>query len=149
MFPHARYFSLLPVLHRTRSSFSTPSFTLSSFQVCVELLLLFLPSMSPCSCHLTISYLHFSSGEKIADWRNKGYQNDPSFGHFRDLLEAPKADAANLMKDRFPQPRYIECDQGSSPARFIYAVIDPDVGRGKYCFLLSFFLFCSYSFCRW
>lgn len=89
-------------------------------------------SIAPDKIFLLDTFFHVIvfSGETIKDWRNKGYQNDPNFANFKALLEAPKVDAANLMKDRFPQPRYIECDQGSSPARFVYAVIDPDPGRG-------------------
>jgi len=88
-------------------------------------------SIAPDKIFLLDTFFHVIvfSGESIADWRNKGYQNDPNFANFKALLEAPKVDAQNLMKERFPQPRYIECDQGSSPARFVYAVIDPAVGH--------------------
>lgn len=31
------------------------------------------------------------------------------------------------MSKRFPVPRYVECDQGTSQARFLLAIIDPVV----------------------
>jgi len=66
-------------------------------------------------------------GETIAAWRKAGYAEDPKHENFRQLLQAPKDDAAALMRKRFPLPRYIECDQHSSQARFILATIDPVV----------------------
>jgi protein transport protein SEC23 len=65
------------------------------------------------------------SGESIASWRNQGYQNDPQHENFRQLLSAPKDDAQAIMRDRFPYPRYIECDQGTGHQRFLLATIDP------------------------
>lgn len=102
-----------------------------SFNGAPRPVLLSAASIAPDKIFLLDTFFHVIvfSGESIADWRNKGYQNDPNFANFKALLEAPKVDAQNLMKDRFPQPRYIECDQGSSPARFVYAVIDPAVGH--------------------
>lgn len=70
-------------------------------------------------------------GQNIADWRNKNYHEDPNYGHFKQLLEMPRADACELIKDRFPQPRYIECDQHSSPSRFLLAIVDPDVNYNQ------------------
>jgi len=64
-------------------------------------------------------------GETIAAWRKAGYAEDPKHENFRQLLQAPKDDAAALMKKRFPLPRYIECDQHTSQARFVLATIDP------------------------
>eukprot|EP01132_Coremiostelium_polycephalum_P009305 gene9305-11406_t len=66
-------------------------------------------------------------GETIAKWRKAGYDKDPSYANFKDLLQAPKDDAAVLLKTRFPYPRYIECDQHSGEARFLLATIDPNI----------------------
>jgi protein transport protein SEC23 len=67
------------------------------------------------------------SGENIMHWRNAGYHNKPEYAPFKALLEAPVVDAAALRQDRFPAPIYIECDQYSSPARILLALVDPDV----------------------
>jgi protein transport protein SEC23 len=80
----------------------------------------------------------------IAQWRREGFQDDPKYEHLRQLLAAPKDDAQLILKERFPYPRYVECDQGSSQvispspllsppslpspphqARFVTASIDP------------------------
>jgi len=64
-------------------------------------------------------------GETIALWRKAGYAEDPKYAHLKQLLAAPKDEANRLMKHRFPLPRYIECDQHTSQARFLLAAIDP------------------------
>lgn len=40
-------------------------------------------------------------------------------------MEAPRGDAQELLQDRFPIPRYIECDQGGSQARFLLSKLNP------------------------
>jgi len=64
-------------------------------------------------------------GEQIANWRKAGYADDPKHENFRQLLQAPKDDANALMRKRFPLPRFIDCDQHTSQARFLLATIDP------------------------
>ncbi|KAM9998029.1 hypothetical protein ACTFIY_007692 [Dictyostelium cf. discoideum] len=66
-------------------------------------------------------------GETIAQWRKAGYDKDPQHQNFRDLLQAPRDDAAHILKERFPYPRYIVCDQHSGEARFLLATIDPNI----------------------
>jgi len=67
------------------------------------------------------------SGESIAAWRKAGYADDPKHENFKLLLQRPKDDAQAIMKNRFPLPRYVECDQHTSQARFLLAAIDPVV----------------------
>eukprot|EP01117_Protostelium_nocturnum_P001741 TRINITY_DN1214_c0_g1_i1.p1 TRINITY_DN1214_c0_g1~~TRINITY_DN1214_c0_g1_i1.p1 ORF type:complete len:780 (-),score=240.58 TRINITY_DN1214_c0_g1_i1:189-2468(-) len=64
-------------------------------------------------------------GDTIAQWRKAKYHEDPQHHAFKTLLERPKADALELVKKRFPTPRFIETDQGQSQARFLLATIDP------------------------
>jgi protein transport protein SEC23 len=45
------------------------------------------------------------------------YHETPEHENFRDLLSAPKEDAAELLQQRFPVPMYIECDQYGSQVR--------------------------------
>jgi protein transport protein SEC23 len=66
-------------------------------------------------------------GDTIAQWRKQGFQDDPKYENLKQLLAAPKDDAQLILKERFPYPRYIECDQYSSQARFMYASIDPAI----------------------
>lgn len=72
--------------------------------------------------HVIVHY-----GTTIATWRNEGYHNQPEYANLKELLESPKLDAADLMKDRIPLPIYVETDQRGSQARFLTASIDPAV----------------------
>eukprot|EP00924_Labyrinthula_sp_SR-Ha-C_P004140 maker-scaffold_3-augustus-gene-15.20-mRNA-1 protein AED:0.01 eAED:0.01 QI:138/1/1/1/0/0.5/2/163/821 len=71
-------------------------------------------------------------GETISSWRDQGYQNQPEYENFRDLLHAPREDAQALMEDRFPVPRYIVCDQHKSQSRFILAKLNPSVSNNPH-----------------
>ncbi|KAG1685289.1 Protein transport protein Sec23A [Nymphon striatum] len=64
-------------------------------------------------------------GETIAQWRNAGYHNSAEHENFRQLLQAPKDDAQDILQARFPMPRYIDCDQGGSQARFLLSKVNP------------------------
>ncbi|XP_012478437.1 protein transport protein SEC23 isoform X1 [Gossypium raimondii] len=64
-------------------------------------------------------------GMTIAQWRNMGYQNQPEHQAFALLLEAPQVDAQIIIRDRFPVPRLVVCDQHGSQARFLLAKLNP------------------------
>ncbi|PKA49667.1 hypothetical protein AXF42_Ash004208 [Apostasia shenzhenica] len=64
-------------------------------------------------------------GMTIAQWRNMGYQNQPEHQAFAQLLQAPHDDAQSIIKDRFPVPRVVVCDQHGSQARFLLAKLNP------------------------
>lgn len=64
-------------------------------------------------------------GMTIAQWRNAGYQNQPEHQAFAQLLRAPRDDGEAIMKERFPVPRLVICDQHSSQARFLLAKLNP------------------------
>lgn len=66
-------------------------------------------------------------GETIAAWREAGYHEQEQYANLKSLLAAPKEDAMMIMETRFPVPRYIPCDGGSSQARFVYAKLNPSV----------------------
>lgn len=42
------------------------------------------------------------------------YQNRPEYSNFKQLLQAPVDDAQEILKTRFPMPRYIDTEQGGS-----------------------------------
>lgn len=47
------------------------------------------------------------------------YQDDPQYASFKQLLEAPVSDAAGILQDRFPVPRYIVTEyEGSQVNKF-------------------------------
>lgn len=60
-------------------------------------------------------------GQTIAQWRKQNYQNEPGYEFFKDFLAAPKLEALYILADRFPLPRFIDCDEGGSQARFLIA----------------------------
>ncbi|XP_057475645.1 protein transport protein SEC23 E-like [Actinidia eriantha] len=64
-------------------------------------------------------------GMTIAQWRNMGYQNQPEHQAFAQLLRAPLDDAQMIIRDRFPVPRLVICDQHGSQARFLLAKLNP------------------------
>ncbi len=66
-------------------------------------------------------------GETCAAWREQRYHEQEEHVAFRNLLEAPQADAQMIMDNRFPVPRYIVCDQHKSEARFLMAKLNPSV----------------------
>ncbi|KAJ5078022.1 protein transport protein sec23 [Anaeramoeba ignava] len=84
-------------------------------------------SISPEAILLFDTYFHVlvHFGTQLAIWRNQGYQNNPEFSNFKQLLEQPKKDALILSKPRFPFPRFTECDQGSSQSRFLTSRCNP------------------------
>ncbi|KAL3507197.1 hypothetical protein ACH5RR_032579 [Cinchona calisaya] len=64
-------------------------------------------------------------GMTIAQWRNLGYQNQPEHQAFAQLLQAPQEDAQIIIRERFPVPRLVVCDQHGSQARFLLAKLNP------------------------
>nr|KYP76622.1 Protein transport protein SEC23 [Cajanus cajan] len=71
-------------------------------------------------------------GSTIAQWRKAGYHNEPEHQAFAQLLRAPHDDANIIMKERFPVPRLVVCDQHGSQihvnhvqARFLLAKLNP------------------------
>ncbi|KAA8520347.1 hypothetical protein F0562_014603 [Nyssa sinensis] len=72
--------------------------------------------------YFTIVIFH---GSTIAQWRNAGYHNLPEHEVFAQLLQAPRDDADSIIKERFPVPRLVTCDQHGSQARFLLAKLNP------------------------
>ncbi|EDQ92266.1 uncharacterized protein MONBRDRAFT_34958 [Monosiga brevicollis MX1] len=64
-------------------------------------------------------------GDTIANWRKAGFHEQPEHEAFRQLLKAPREDAQEILLTRFPMPRYVDCDQGSSQARFLLSKVNP------------------------
>ncbi|KAK9717986.1 GTPase-activating protein S23 [Basidiobolus ranarum] len=73
----------------------------------------------------TFFHILIFHGENIAQWRKAGYQEQDGYESFSELLQMPKKDAQELLADRFPIPRYIDCDQGGSQARFLLSKLNP------------------------
>ncbi|XP_068647127.1 protein transport protein SEC23 C-like [Aristolochia californica] len=72
--------------------------------------------------YFTVVVFH---GATIAQWRIAGYQNQAEHEVFAQLLQAPREDADVIIKERFPVPRLVICDQHGSQARFLLAKLNP------------------------
>ncbi|KAM6542776.1 hypothetical protein CsatB_007223 [Cannabis sativa] len=72
--------------------------------------------------YFTVVIFH---GSTIAQWRKAGYHTMPEHQAFAQLLEAPHVDADAIVKERFPVPRLVVCDQYGSQARFLLAKLNP------------------------
>lgn len=100
-------------------------------------------SISPKVILLLDSYfnvlIHY--GSDIAQWRKVVNDKDPNSEKFRKLLEAsypnsenfqklleaPEYDAEELVYERIPVPKFTKCDQHSSQARILLAMLNPSV----------------------
>ncbi|KAM1175503.1 hypothetical protein ACFX13_028562 [Malus domestica] len=72
--------------------------------------------------YFTVVIFH---GSTIAQWRKAGYQDLPEHQAFAQLLQAPRDDGDQIIKERFPVPRLVICDQHGSQARFLLAKLNP------------------------
>ena len=63
---------------------------------------------------ILISFDFCVPSQTIAQWKKAGYQNDPQYESFRQLLQGPVDDSGEILQVRFPMPRYIETEHGGS-----------------------------------
>lgn len=64
-------------------------------------------------------------GETVAEWKRQNYHENPEYASFKQLLEAPQEEAKELMRERFPYPRFVDCNQHGSQARFLLSKVNP------------------------
>lgn len=104
-----------------------PTLTAYSFGVQPTPVLLDSTSIAPDRILLLDTFFHIIifHGEVIANWRLQKYHEDPQHENFRQLLQAPRDDAQEILATRFPMPRYVDCDQGGSQARFLLCKVNP------------------------
>lgn len=103
--------------------------TLMSFKIDEEPQPVLLDSVSlePDCILLLDTFFHILiwHGSTIAQWRKAGYQDQPDYDNFARLLQAPRDEAASLLADRFPLPRFIDTEEGASQARFLLSKLNP------------------------
>lgn len=104
-----------------------PTLTAYSFNGPPTPVLLDSSSIAPDRILLLDTFFHILlfHGETIASWRLQKYHEQPQYENFRQLLQAPRDDAQDILQTRFPMPRYIDCDQGGSQARFLLSKVNP------------------------
>lgn len=104
--------------------------TLTSFQQDLEEgepVLLDSVSLHPEHILLLDTYFHILiyHGSTVAAWRRAGYQDQEEYESFKEFLAQPRHEAAELLVDRFPLPRFIDTEEGGSQARFLYSKLNP------------------------
>lgn len=104
-----------------------PTLTSYSFNGSSTPVLLDTVSIKPDCILLLDTFFHVMiwHGETIASWRKQKYHEQPGHENFRNLLQEPRDDAQDILQTRFPMPRYIDCDQNGSQARFLLARVNP------------------------
>eukprot|EP01106_Pelomyxa_sp_JSP_P015300 TRINITY_DN51_c0_g1_i8.p1 TRINITY_DN51_c0_g1~~TRINITY_DN51_c0_g1_i8.p1 ORF type:complete len:182 (+),score=54.12 TRINITY_DN51_c0_g1_i8:114-659(+) len=75
----------------------------------------------------TFFYVLVWVGHAVAQMLQQGYAQKPEQEAFRKMLSMPSVDAQNLLRDRIPHPRFIECVQYSGDERLLLSVVDPSV----------------------
>lgn len=90
----------------------------------------------------------FNLLQTIAQWRQLKYQDLPEYENFRQLLAAPVDDAAEILAERFPAPRYIDTEQGGSQARFLLSKVNPSQTHNNMYAYGAVSIFC-FSFLFW
>ena len=69
-------------------------------------------------------------GKTIQYWKQQGFHEDPEYEYFKNLLDMTQEDAALLMEDRVPAPKFIECWPGSPFERVLKSKLNPKAAKG-------------------
>ena len=73
----------------------------------------------------TFFYICIWKGQRITDWENAGYHEQPEYENLKKMLEVPVDDAQYLMQDRFPMPRFYVSTPGDTNERRIKVRVNP------------------------
>lgn len=86
-------------------------------------------SRTPDSILLLDTFFHVVkwSGSDVARWRDDKLREEPEYGYIGELLDQGEEEMVERCGTRFPYPTEIRCDEGSSQARFLVAILNPNV----------------------
>ncbi|VEU22800.1 DEKNAAC103874 [Brettanomyces naardenensis] len=73
----------------------------------------------------TFFHILIYHGAVVAEWKRLGYQDQSDYAYFKEFLEKPRLEAADILVDRFPLPRFIDTEEGGSQARFLMSRLSP------------------------
>ncbi|CAI7791110.1 unnamed protein product [Closterium sp. NIES-53] len=104
-----------------------PALIAYTFESPPHAVLLDVSSLQPDCVLLYDGFFHIVvlHGSTIVHWKHQGFHLDPAHAAFRKLLELPMEDALALASERMPEPRIMECEQGSSQSRFLTSRLNP------------------------
>lgn len=80
----------------------------------------------------TFFHILIYHGETIAAWRKAGYQDLPEYENLKTLLQKPRTDAAEILTDRFPLPRFIDTEAKGSQSRFLFCRLNPSRSQSSF-----------------
>jgi len=86
-------------------------------------------SRSPDSILLLDTFFHVLkwTGSEVAGWRDDNLREDPEYEYIGQLLDEAEEEFIERCSVRFPYPTEIKCDEGTSQARFLVAILNPNV----------------------
>lgn len=64
-------------------------------------------------------------GQTVAQWKAREIWKEQQFEYIGGLIRQPLIDAKHRIESRLPTPRFIECVEGGSQARFMLARLNP------------------------
>lgn len=70
-------------------------------------------------------------GSTVCGWREKGMQDDPEYENVKNMLECPLDYAQDLLMERLPVPKFINCDANSGQERYIKFIVNPSCGDSE------------------
>jgi len=70
-------------------------------------------------------------GDNINKWRAEQHHLKPEYDYFAQLLNAPKNDAAELLRYRVPYPKFLECVERGSQSRYLIAKLNPSITQNN------------------
>lgn len=69
--------------------------------------------------------VHVLWGATVYEWLKMKYHENPDFAHFKAQVDAPDVDAAEILKRRFPYPRFSKTDVNGSESRHVKTRLNP------------------------
>lgn len=84
-------------------------------------------SLAPDRVLLLDTFFHvlIYAGETVTAWRRAGYHESGEYPALTEQLAEPNRQAHEILRRRFPCPRYIQTEAGGSQARFLLSKVNP------------------------
>lgn len=70
-------------------------------------------------------------GATVANWRDKGLQEDPEYENIKLMLDLPQESAQETLLERLPVCKFISCDSGNGQERYIKFTVNPSCGNSE------------------
>mgnify|MGYP002476878490 FL=1 len=64
-------------------------------------------------------------GEQITKWEKLGYQDQPEYEQFKNMLQAPLEDSNLIIEDRYPAPTFFLTYTGHTKERKVKSRVNP------------------------